>query len=58
MKHLLVFVFLWVLFAINCQQTIDGTIYHDGYQREYKLYIPHLHIIQTLMFHWYSVSMV
>ena len=32
--------FLWVLFPINCQQTIDGTIFHDGYQREYKLYIP------------------
>ena len=40
MKHVLVFGFLWVLFPINCQQTIDGTIYHDGYQREYKLYIP------------------
>lgn len=40
MKHLLVFVFIWVHFSINCQQTIDGTIYHDGYHREYKLYIP------------------
>ena len=40
MKRLLVFVLLWVHFSINCQQTIDGTIYHDGHQREYKLYIP------------------
>ena len=40
MKRLLVFVFVWVHFSINCQQTIDGTIYHDGYHREYKLYIP------------------
>ena len=40
MKRLLVFVFVWVHFSINCQQTIDGTIYHDGYHREYKLYMP------------------
>ena len=23
-----------------CQQTIDGSIFHDGIQRQYKLYIP------------------
>jgi polyhydroxybutyrate depolymerase len=41
MKHILT-IFLAVLFHIFCaaQQTIEGSIMHDGIEREYIIYIP------------------
>ncbi|HFA51859.1 MAG TPA: T9SS type A sorting domain-containing protein [Bacteroidetes bacterium] len=34
------FLFLLFSFSINAQQTVTGTIMHDGTERNYRLYIP------------------
>jgi len=40
MKQQITLLFLLICFTINSQQTINSSIFHDGNQREYKLYIP------------------
>ena len=40
LKFKLILIALLISQENKCQQTIDGSILHDGIQRQYKLYIP------------------
>ena len=41
MQRFILLVSLWsIMFSLFSQQTITKTIFHDGIEREYLLYIP------------------
>ena len=59
LKKGLVFAVIFLSFSCFSQQTINGTIMHDGILRSYKLYVPSIYNVNTAVpllfnFHGYT----